>query len=136
MWASAVREGWLPRAALRAMMAAARLRLTRARNPWAVVRGPATALMATLGRLGWLVHDAFSATTDAGELIEFGLDSPAAVSIAVRRSVRRWRWRNVEYFGNPSTYKCQALSLAGDILGGRREGEFAPEGGTGGEVNI
>ena len=34
--------------------------------------------------------------TDDGKVIQFNLDSPAAVAIQVKLFVKRWRWRNLE----------------------------------------
>ncbi len=95
-WAFASWESWLPRGALLRLTAHAKRRLSRARSAWAVVTGPAASFVASATRLGWLVRDAFSVTTDCGEDLRFDLDPPVIVQRAVARSVQRWRWRRVE----------------------------------------
>ena len=94
-WAMAVWHEWLPRAALGKLIAAARARLARAKNPWAAVRGPAAAYVATASRLGWCVQGPLSVFTDDGTTLDFGVDSPAFVKAAVDESVRRWRGRSI-----------------------------------------
>ncbi len=54
-WAKAVWEKWLPVSALQRLVAAAESKLSRAARPWAVVRGPGAALLATASRLAWTV---------------------------------------------------------------------------------
>ena len=70
-------------------------RLARAKNPWAVVRGPAAAYVATANRLGWRVQGPLTVVTDDGSTLDFAIDSPAFVKAAVDSSVRRWRGRMV-----------------------------------------
>ena len=65
-WAMAVWHEWLPRAMLSRLITAARARLARAKNPWAVVHGPAAAYVATASRLGWCVQEPLTVLTDDG----------------------------------------------------------------------
>ncbi len=95
-WALAVWEQWLPRGALMKIAAAARRRLVAAARPWAVVKGPAAAFVASATRLGWHVHSALSVTLDDGEQLRFDVDPPCVVMRRCADSVRRWRWRRVE----------------------------------------
>ncbi len=64
MWAAAAWDTWLPDAMMLRMVADAQLALASAARPWAVVRGPGAAFVASAARLGWTIHDAFSLTTD------------------------------------------------------------------------
>ena len=54
-WSMAVWHDWLPRSTLSKLISNARAWLARAKAPWAVVRGPVAAYVATAGRLGWCV---------------------------------------------------------------------------------
>ena len=92
-WATAVWERWIPIASLHKSVAKARMELANAKRHWAVVRGPAAALVATLARIGWTVTDAATAFTDRMEEVSFLKDSPARIKVMVNASVRRWRWR-------------------------------------------
>ena len=55
-WAEAVWEGWLPRAALSKLVDVAVIDLANRRSPWGMVKGPASAFVASAWRLGWVVH--------------------------------------------------------------------------------
>ena len=92
-WALAIWEGLLPLAMMQRSVLKAKADLVRAKRQWAVVKGPAAALIATVARVGWTVVDATLAYDDLGEEIAFTKDSPAAVKQKVHESVRRWRWR-------------------------------------------
>ena len=93
MWAMAVWEGMLPMQMLHKSICKAKVALVEAKRPWAVVKGPAAALVASLARLGWSVIDATLAIDDLGEEVSFTKDPPAAVAKLVSNAVRRWRWR-------------------------------------------
>ena len=80
-WASAVWEGWIPIVAMHKAVAKARSELTRPKRHWAVVKGPAAALVATLAKIGWTITDAVTVCTDKME-VSFLKDSPACL--------RRW----------------------------------------------
>ncbi len=101
-WATAVWEEWLPVTALLRITADALRRLAKAKSPWHQCKGPAAGFVATATRLGWVVHDAFSVTTDDGTALRLSIDPPAVVVKACNGSVRRWRWRNIEQ-SMPST---------------------------------
>eukprot|EP00973_Karenia_brevis_P037387 5155031-Karenia_brevis.AAC.1 len=47
-------------------------------------------------RLGWRMSSSTDAVTDANESVSFILDPPAAIAILVRRSVARWRARQID----------------------------------------
>ena len=96
MWAAAAWGSWVPDAMLLKLVGRAQLRLASAARPWAVVRGPAAAFVASAARLGWTVHDAFSLTTDDGTPLRLRLDPPVIVKRACHASVVRWRMRNIE----------------------------------------
>ena len=93
-WAEACWQGWMHYTTLEGMVQGARRALLRARRPWAVVKGPAAAMMATAQRLGWHIRDALHAVTDAGVELCFDKDSPTMVVRHVEESVVRWRWRS------------------------------------------
>ena len=95
-WARAVWEERMPRPALLALMAQAKLRLIRAKSIWATVTGPAVAVVASCARLQWTVVDALLLRTDAGIELNLAVDPPAVVEAQVRRAVVRWRWRAIE----------------------------------------
>ena len=78
------------------LTATTKRRLRRATNAWARVKGPAAAMIASCGRLGWTVVSSTELITDQGETLDLLLDSPAAVKLEVARAVKRWRWRNLE----------------------------------------
>lgn len=61
-----------------------------------MVKGPASAMVASCHRLGWTVISSTELRTDLGETPDLLLDSPAAVKLEVARAVQRWRWRNLE----------------------------------------
>ena len=89
-WATAAWEQWLPRRALLTLAADARKRLVAAAVVWSAVRGPGAAFVATATRLGWVIHDALTATTDAGEAVMFSRDPPRRIRELVFQSVQRW----------------------------------------------
>ena len=95
-WAKAVWEERLPRPALAALAAQAKLQLARAKRIWATVKGPGAAMVASCARLQWTVLDAFRLKTDAGVVLDLRLDPPALVEAQVKSAVERWRWRNME----------------------------------------
>ena len=95
-WAEAVWESWLPRADLAKLAAAAVEALAGRPSPWAMVRGPAGAFVASAQRLGWRVQSSTEVYTDLGQVIDFTRDSPAMAQRFVQQSVWRWRWRRVE----------------------------------------
>ncbi len=95
-WTEAVWCNWAQRSAMDRAVAAARLRLTRARRPWAVVRGPAAAAVATAARLGWDLKDAVTVVMHDGNILRLDKEAPKAVLARVREAVARWRWMRIE----------------------------------------
>ncbi len=75
-WAQAVWYSWLPAQLMSSMIARARVRLAAAKRVWQAVTGPAAAVVATAGRIGWTVHSATSITTDEGRQLNLDLDPP------------------------------------------------------------
>ena len=71
------------------------MQLACAARPWARVRGPATAFVASAAELGWTVQAAACVIDDRGCAIDLGRDSPGLVRQMVAASVRRWRWKRV-----------------------------------------
>ena len=86
-WAEAVWEGWLPRPALSKLVSAALAVLAGRPSPWAMVRGPAAAFVASALRLGWQVLPYAEVRTDCGQHIDFTRDSPAMARRFVQQSV-------------------------------------------------
>ena len=58
---------------------------------WQKVTGPIGGAIASMWRLGWTFQSARQVRTDRGRVLDFILDSPAAVRKEVFESVRRWR---------------------------------------------
>ena len=94
-WAQAIWNKWLPVESLQTSLDYARQRTTESTRPWSVATGPAAALLLSLERVGWTVHDATNITTDRGREIELSTDPPIVVARLMVASVRRWRWNNV-----------------------------------------
>ncbi len=94
-WAEAVYSKWADRNAMRDAMERERTRLTRARRPWAAVRGPAGAVLATAERIGWRFVDAEHLVTDRGRLFDLTADPPCVVAREAHEAVARWRWRRL-----------------------------------------
>ena len=78
------------------MIAKGKRQLARARNVWAVCRGPAPAFIAACNRLKWVVKDAVPVITEDGKLLQFHLGPPAAIANQGKLAVKRWRWRRLE----------------------------------------
>ena len=59
---------------------------------WQQVKGPATALMATMRRIKWqpIAHDRW--VTDTGEELDLKKTIPYLVGMKVREAVERWLW--------------------------------------------
>ena len=62
---------------------AAKRKLRKAKNIWAVVKGPAAAMVASCHRLVWKVNSGTSLRTDREEPIDLLLDPPAVVKFKV-----------------------------------------------------
>jgi len=85
-------ERWQPRDELIMAfnLAVAKLRSVK-RSVWDKVAGPMAAFVATVWRLGWVIHSPSTFLTDSGDKVDLELDSPAAVTTLVYESVRRWQ---------------------------------------------
>ena len=94
-WAQAVWNTWLPTDDLQASIDYARGRIEKCPQPWAVVTGPAAALICTLERLRWKVISAVRLITDEGKEVDLRVTPPIVIKRMVEAAVRRWRWRNV-----------------------------------------
>ena len=96
MWSEAVWKSWCPTAMLSLAFKRARLALSAARRPWAVVRGPAAATLASVERLGWIMPNVTTFVTDRGRVLDLNADPPIVVQREVHDAVSRWRWRRIE----------------------------------------
>ena len=95
-WAEALWEAWLPRPALQKLVSAALADVAGRPSPWARVRGPAAAFVASALRLGWQIQSYFEVVTDLGQYLDLTRDPPAMTLRFVQQAVWRWRWRRVE----------------------------------------
>eukprot|EP00973_Karenia_brevis_P088046 12211286-Karenia_brevis.AAC.1 len=95
-WAEAVWCNWFHNAALSRLVEKATRKLQGRSSPWPAVTGPAAAFVASAWRLGWVVHDFASITTDTGLQMDMRRDSPEFIKSQVQIAVRRWRWRRIE----------------------------------------
>ena len=95
-WANDVWENWVPLATMNRVTIAVKKKVKKAKNIWAVVKGPTVAMVASCTRLGWKVNSSTSLTTDLGDSLDLLLDPPAVVKLEVTKAVKRWRWRNLE----------------------------------------
>ena len=81
-WALAVWDKWFPFDVLAHTFRAAATKIeARASDPWGIVCGPTTALIASVRRLGWNMSQPDMVVTDIGQIIDFHLDSPKAIAI-------------------------------------------------------
>ena len=96
MWAQAWWGEWDSPAQLDATFAATKLALNSAKgSTWSKVKGPVAAVIATAHRLQWTWTSSHVVVDDAGTEWNLMVDPPAAIKKAVKRSVRRWRLRQI-----------------------------------------
>ena len=69
-WSLAVWEGWAPPKLLQLLIESAKQRLSRAKSIWNVVYGPAAALVAIAGWIGWSVISTSHLLTDSGASVD------------------------------------------------------------------
>ena len=112
-WAEAVWRNLLDRGCLQTLVARAKVRICRAKRMWAVVRGPAAAMVATAARLGWEVKNAFQLCDDTGITISLLEDSPAAVRMHVRQAVTRWRMHRIGGITGAKVDAVEGIEVAG-----------------------
>jgi hypothetical protein len=62
---------------------------------WSNVKGPATAIIATMKRLGWQPTSATTFIDDEGDVHDVKVDPPVAIKHALNRSTRRWRLNRI-----------------------------------------
>ena len=93
LWAMAIWEGWFSREQLAKAFSQASLKLAKREglSCWSLVTGPATALLASMARIGWLMPNAFEVIDDQGIAWNLLETSPGAMAAVVRDAVRRWR---------------------------------------------
>ena len=130
-WAQAVWFTWLSIATLNLMITDAVDRLTNAARTWAVVTGPASALVASAGRLQWTVQDASTLRTDRGRVLALHRDPPAVVAKEVCEAVRRWRWARIETaipsLSSGGEGRGAAMGAIWKILAGKPKIGWSPE---------
>ena len=69
------------------MMTSAIPPLRNAKCVWAMVKGPAAAVVATAARIGWQVLNATQILTDVGHMLDLRLDPPKVVDEHVFKAV-------------------------------------------------
>ena len=91
-WALAVWDRWFQVPHMQETLNIARHKLAPAKGSWwNIVTGPATALIATIRRLGWTCTDATTLVTDEGRVLDLRADPPVVVANEVKHAVRgRW----------------------------------------------
>ena len=96
-WATAVWCCWFTRLQLEKAFQHASLKLaTREETScWSIVTGPATALLASLRRIGWVMPNAFELIDNTGTSWQCDSVSPGAIASACHDSVRRWRLERI-----------------------------------------
>ena len=91
-WSLVFWEQWFSHGALCELLHEAKKRVEQnAPTDWNWVRGPVTALVATMKRIKWTWLSATSVQDDIGNVLDFTLDPPSVFVTAARASVRRWR---------------------------------------------
>ena len=95
-WAKAIWNMWIPYDLMQESVADAMIRIARASRMWAVVKGPAAALVATATRIGWTVIDAHTVIADTGRIVDLSIEPPIVVTALCDEAVVRWRWKRIE----------------------------------------
>ena len=101
-WAMAWWDGWAGHSAMMDSYRQAADRISKAKaSAWNLVHGPASALAATCGRIGWKSTNGRVFRDDLGILHDVALEPPQSIAAAAQRSVQRWCLRQV--FAEPPT---------------------------------
>ena len=90
-WAAALWEQWLPRHMLLYLMSKVSQELKGTARPFSRVRGPASATVATLMRLGWAIRDPITIVDKKGELMSFD-QAPLTTKAVISESVETMIW--------------------------------------------
>ena len=83
-WAVAIYDAWFPLQVISLTFEAARAKLQDAKGSlWCLVTGPATAVIATVRRIGWSFVNAHALCNDMGAHFDCMIDSPCSIAAAV-----------------------------------------------------
>ena len=87
-------DDWVPRSCILRTLSGAAMRIEQLTNPWAGIKGPASAVVATIRRLGWEIarHKPTQWRTHVGD-IDIDVLPPRAVCNIVKDAVELWLWR-------------------------------------------
>ena len=106
-WAQAIWHRWFPKENSERTVRHAAAALARSKRPWAVVKGPSAAYIATAQRIGWIVHSASVVTTDLGRTLHLDIDPPVVVAREAKAATYRWRLARIQerlpWLGDPET---------------------------------
>eukprot|EP00971_Amphidinium_carterae_P193082 3831967-Amphidinium_carterae.1 len=95
LWAQNVQRGTIPERDLWAALAYAANRLLTTASPWAVVHGPAGAILLMCVRLGMQMQSPFTVTTAQGMQLDLREFSPSFLAQEMRRATIAWTDRVV-----------------------------------------
>ena len=95
-WCVALWDNWLPRGILLRTLSGAFRRVQAHASPWTGVRGPASAVVATLARIGWSCEGRSPHVwrTHRGQ-INIIKTAPRAVEHLAMEAVERWQWQEI-----------------------------------------